>query len=278
MQDREDGEGEVITRPVMRYPGGKYRLAKWVISHFPAHDTYVELFGGAASVLMRKPRSKGEVYNDLNGDVVNVYRVLRNRDQAIELARLLALTPYAKEEYLLAYESCDDPIERARRMIFRSFAGHGSDSVTRAHAGFRGYKNKESGITAAQEWADFPKEILCFVERLCGVLIEQKEAIKVIPFFDRPDTLFYADPPYLISARSARSVKYLYEMTDEEHVELAVILHKIRGMAIISGYPSELYDQIYSDWRCVRKSHRAQNAKKTVECLWLSPNIKTTLF
>jgi DNA adenine methylase len=278
MQDREDGEGEVITRSVMRYPGGKYRLAAWVISHFPAHETYVELFGGAASVLMKKTRSIGEVYNDLNGDVVNVFRILRDREQAAELARLLALTPYANEEYRLAYENCDDPIERARRMIFRSFAGHGSDSVFRAHAGFRGYKNKQSGVTTANEWSNFPKEIPVFVERLRVVCIEQREAIKIISIYDRPDTLFYADPPYLISTKSARSVKYFCEMTEEEHVELAVILHKIQGMAIVSGYPSELYDRIYSDWRCVRKSHRAQNAKKTTECLWLSPNIKTTLF
>lgn len=72
----------MINRPIMRYPGGKYTLAKWVISHFPVHETYVELFGGAASVLMRKQRSIGEVYNDLDGDVVNVFRVLRDRKQA----------------------------------------------------------------------------------------------------------------------------------------------------------------------------------------------------
>jgi DNA adenine methylase len=268
----------MIARPVMRYPGGKYKLAKWVVSHFPAHETYIELFGGAASVLLRKPRSIGEVYNDLDGDVVNVFRVLRNREQAAELARLLTLTPYANEEYRLAYESCDDPIERARRMIFRSFAGHGSDSVTRSHAGFRGHRNKESGVTAAQEWANFPREIVTFTERLQGVCIEQREAIKLIPVFDRTDTLFYADPPYLQSTRSSRSVKYRCEMTDNDHVELADVLHQVKGMVIVSGYPSELYDRLYADWRCVQKNHRAQNALKTTECLWLSPNIKTLLF
>jgi DNA adenine methylase len=268
----------MITRPIMRYPGGKYKLAQWVISHFPAHETYVELFGGAASVLMRKPRSIGEVYNDLDGDVVSVFRVLRNREQAAELARLLALTPYANKEYRLAYEPSDDPIERARRMIFRSFAGHGSDSVTRAHAGFRGHRNKDSGVTAAQEWAGFSDEIAIFTERLQGVCIEQREALKLIPVFDRTDTLFYADPPYLQSTRSARSVKYRYEMTDADHIELAEALHQIRGMVIVSSYPSELYDRLYTDWRCVQKNHHAQNALKTIECLWLSPNIKTMLF
>ena len=253
-------------------------MARWVISHFPAHETYVELFGGAASVLLRKPRSIGEVYNDLDGDVVNVFRVLRNREQAAELARMLALTPYANEEYRLAYEPCDDPIERARRMIFRSFAGHGSDSLTRSHAGFRGHRNKESGVTAAQEWANFPREIAIFTERLQGVCIEQREAIKLVPVFDRTDTLFYADPPYPKITRSSRSVKYRYEMTDQDHVELADALHQTKGKVIVSGYPSELYDQLYAGWRCVRKSHHAQNAKPSIECLWLSPNIRTTLF
>jgi DNA adenine methylase len=267
-----------MTRPVMRYPGGKYNLAKWVISHFPAHETYVELFGGAASVLMRKPRSAGEVYNDLNGDVVNVFRVLRDREQAAELVRLLALTPYSHEEYRLAYGPCIDPVERARRMIFRSFAGHGSDSVTRPHAGFRGHRNKESGRTAASEWVTFPAEITTFTERLQGVCIEQRNAIELIPLWSRPDTLFYADPPYLKSTRSSSSVKYSCEMTDADHERLAEILHQASGMVIVSGYSSELYERLYSGWRLIKKSSRAQNAKPTIECLWLSPNIQTTLF
>lgn len=263
----------------MRYPGGKYLLAKWVISHFPAHETYVELYGGAASVLMRKPRSIGEVYNDLNGDVVNVFRVLRDRDQAAELARLLELTPYAKEEYRLAYALCDDPIEQARRMIFRSFAGHGSDSVTRPCAGFRGFKNKQSGCTTAQEWAGFPKEIVIFTERLQGVDIEQRDAIKLIPIFDRKETLFYADSPYLLSTWPSKGRNlYKYEISEADHIKLAEALHQIKGMAIVSGYPSELYDHLYSDWRFIPKSHHAQNAKPSTECLWLSPNIQTTLF
>jgi DNA adenine methylase len=268
----------MVTRPVMRYPGGKYSLAKWVISHFPAHETYVELFGGAASVLLRKPRSVGEVYNDLNGDVVNVFRVLRNRDQTAELARLLELTPYAKQEYGLAYEHSDDPIEEARRMIFRSFAGHGSDSVTRPNAGFRDLKNKESGVTGAQEWMRFPHEIKIFSERLQGVCIEQRDAIKIIKIFDRPNTLFYADPPYVVSTRSASSVDYPCEMTDADHSKLAATLHHVKGMVVVSGYSCDLYDRLYAGWRCIQKSHRAQNAKKTIECLWLSPNIQTTLF
>lgn len=268
----------MITRPIMRYPGGKYNLAKWVISHFPAHETYVELFGGAASILMRKPHSTGEVYNDLDGEVVNVFRVLRNPDQAARLAQLLTLTPYAYEEYRLAYEPSDDPIEQARRMIFRSFAGHGSDSVTRPCAGFRGFPHKNRGATSANEWMDFPEELVHFTQRLQGVTIEQREAIKIIPIFDRSATLFYADPPYVISTRGRERFKYEHEMTDADHIALATILHQVKGMAIVSGYRSDLYDEIYAGWNCITRSATAQHGKPTVECLWLSPNIQTTLF
>ena len=119
----------MITRPVLRYPGGKYQLAPWIVQHFPSHQVYVELYGGAGSVLMRKPRAMGEIYNDIDGDVLNVFQVLRDCCQAAELIRLLQLTPYSFSEYKASYEFTEDPVERARRTIFRSFAGIDSDSV-----------------------------------------------------------------------------------------------------------------------------------------------------
>lgn len=138
-------------RPIMRYPGGKFALAKKIVSLMPSHACYVELFGGAASVLMQKTRSQGEVYNDMDGNIVNVFRVLRDPIQAEKLKRLLKLTPFAYEEYLLAYEPSTDPIENARRIIYRSYAGIGSDSIHRRNAGFRGLKNYQSSVTAAHK-------------------------------------------------------------------------------------------------------------------------------
>lgn len=267
-----------ITRPVLRYPGGKYKLAKWVIQHFPAHTFYVEPFGGAASVLMQKARSQGEVLNDLNGDVVNVFRVLRDPGLAQELERLLTLTPFAYEEYKRAYDPCDDPVERARRTIFRSFASIGSDGVSRKNSGFRGLKNYESSVTAAAEWARYPQAISAFTARLRFVLIEQRPALHLLDLYDRPDTLFYVDPPYVMSSRSTSSVMYQHEMSDAEHVELAEVLRKVDGMVVLSGYGSELYDELYAGWRKLTRSATAQNGKARVECLWLSPNVRTTLF
>jgi DNA adenine methylase len=238
----------MITRPVLRYPGGKYKMAKWIISHFPAHDFYIEPYCGASSVLMRKPRVRGEIINDLNGDVVNVFRVLR------------------------------EPIERARRTILRSFASIGSDGVSRRNSGFRGLKNNETNVTAAQEWSRYPNAIQSFVTRLQNVLIEQRPALHVLKLYDRKESLFYVDPPYLMSTRSKSSVLYADEMTEEDHIELANALHNVKGTVVLSGYNSELYDDLYSDWNKRMKSATAQNGKARVECLWLSPNIRTTLF
>jgi DNA adenine methylase len=274
----------MIARPVMRYPGGKYLLAKWVVEHFPPHRTYVELFGGAASVLMRKPRSVGEIFNELDDDVVNVFRVLRDPAKASELARLLELTPFAIAEYKEAYGLCEDPVERARRMIFRSFAGVNQDSALRYKYCFGGGLKNDMGQTKAASWANYPAQIKEFVSRLQGVVIENRPALRVIDIYDDDRTLFYADPPYVKSSRGKNgSVRYQYEMTDEEHQELAERLHSIKGLAIISGYRSELYDHLYTDFMRVERSAHAGAAKKRrstkrVECLWLSPNIKSVMF
>lgn len=262
----------------MRYPGGKYKLAKWIISHFPQHNLYVEPFGGAGSVLMRKAVVQGEIFNDVDGDVVNVFRVLRDRAAAAELERVLRLTPFAYEEYKRAYEPCEDPIERARRTIFRSFSTIGSYGVSRRNSGFRGLKNNDTFVTAAQEWSRYPNAIQAFVERLQNVLIEHRDAFHLLNMYDRINTLFYVDPPYVLSARSNQAVLYTNEMTDVDHIRLSEVLHSREGMVILSGYPSGFYDRLYGDWKMISRSSRAGNGTRRTECIWLSPNIRTTLF
>src|SRR3990170_8130431 len=151
------------TRPVLRYHGGKWRLAPWVISHFPEHRIYTEVFGGAASVLLRKARSYAEIYNDLAGEVVNLIRVLQNPGTAGELHDILRLTPFAREEFNLAYEPATDPIERARRLVIVSGMGFGSNGHnTSRRTGFR-TKTGRSYTLPAHDWANWPDQIAAFV-------------------------------------------------------------------------------------------------------------------
>ena len=175
-------------RPVMRYHGGKWRLADWVISYFPSHHAYCEPFGGAASILFHKPRSTAEVYNDLDSEVVNVFRVLRDPDRGKELIRLLTLTPYAREEYLSTFDDeTVDPIERARRMIIRAFMGYSSDAATRGHrTGFRAQCEVNRYQPASQDWVGIPEGLMHWIERLQGVIIENINAPGVYPEIRRP--------------------------------------------------------------------------------------------
>src|SRR5690606_38406754 len=142
-------------RPVVRYHGGKWTLAPWLISHFPQHRIYVEPFCGGASVLMRKPRVYSECINDLNGEMVNLFRVLRDESQALRLQRALYFTPFARDEFFEAYQSATDPVETARRTIVKAFMGFGSAAITSVSAraaGFRPgsnyYSNPTTGFRA----------------------------------------------------------------------------------------------------------------------------------
>lgn len=262
-------------RPVMRYFGGKWRIAPWIIAHFPPHRVYTEPFGGAASVLMRKPRAYAEVYNDLSESVVNVFRVLRDPASAGALKRRVELTPYARAEFeeseWAEVEDVEDPVERARRTAFRACAAFGSTGVSSPRkTGFRSDTSRE-GVIPAHDWVNWAKEIDAFTQRLRGVVIERRNALEVIQAHDSTQTLHYIDPPYVHSVRTRRaSGDYAYEMTDGQHEVLAETLHGVRGMVVVSGYPSELYDRLYRGW--VQRFHVATTvlgAKRT-ECLWMN--------
>lgn len=259
-----------IKRPVIRYHGGKFLLARWIISHFPPHRIYVEPFGGAASVLMQKPRSYAEVYNDVWDSVVNVFEVLRDPNLANELKLLLKLTPYSKKEFENSHIKTTSKVENARKFIFRSFSGFSSASANEFHAtGFRANSNR-SGNNPAHDWMNYPKNIDSFVERLRGVIIENKHYKDVISQHDSVNTLFYIDPPYLHETRKKVGA-YQYEMTDKDHVSLSELLHKVDGMVIISGYNSKLYNHLYGGWDKVERIANADGAQKRIECLWISP-------
>lgn len=263
-----------VTRPVLRYHGGKWRLAPWILSHFPKHRIYTEGYGGAGSVLFQKSRCYSEVYNDLDDSVVNVFRVLREPTTAARLAELLALTPFSRAEWVLAHEQTDEPVERARRTIVRSFAGFGSDStLIHRNTGFRSNCNR-MGTTPAVDWSRYPDHIRAFTSRLSGVLIDSKPALDVLREHDGSRTLHYVDPPYPLSVRSTRR-GYNFELTDDDHRDLATVLRSLRGHVVLSGYPCELYDrELYPDWIRVERPTVVFRQKKCIECLWLSPSMR----
>ena len=258
------------SRPLVRYHGGKWMLAPWIISHFPPHRTYVEPFGGGGSVLLRKPRSYAEVYNDLDGEIVNLFTMARERGE--ELAKLCELTPFARVEFTQSYEPTDDRLEQARRTLARSFMGFGSNSHTKA-TGFRANSNR-SGTTPAHDWMNYPDALRITIQRLRGIVIENRDAVKCMTQHDTPETLHYADPPYVMSTRSDGHGDYSHEMTDADHESLAGALRGLSGMVIVSGYRCDMYDSLYAGWKRIDKAANADGAAKRIESLWLSPRIK----
>lgn len=266
-----------VRRPALRWHGGKWLLAPWIIQHFPPHRIYVEPFGGAASVLLRKPRSYAEIYNDLDDEVVTLFRVLRDPDSAARLVSLLELTPFARAEFEQAYEPTGDPVERSRRLVIRSFMGFGSDGHNAASkTGFRARSNR-SGTIPAHDWMNYPEALRGIVERLVGVVIENRPAGRVMASHDQSRTLHYVDPPYMPETRSRKSRRgkiryhaYRHEMTRDDHEAMLAGLRTLEGMVLVSGYPNELYDDVLVGWRRVERAALADGARPRTEVIWLN--------
>ncbi|MCA0401306.1 MAG: DNA adenine methylase [Proteobacteria bacterium] len=262
-----------VERPLIRWHGGKFLLAPWIISHFPAHRVYVEPFGGAASVLLRKPRAYAEIYNDLDAELVTLFRVLRS-PRAGELREALRLTPFARDEFVGAYARTDCPVEQSRRMIIRAFMGFGSTGALGRSTAFRANSNR-SGTTPAHDWANYAPALGAIIDRLSGVTIENRPAMDVMAQHDGPETLHYVDPPYVHDTRSKGNPycakhKYRHEMTDDDHAELLVFLRTLRGRVVLSGYPHPIYDDALADWRRIERQALADGARARTEVLWLN--------
>lgn len=272
-------------RPACKIHGGKFYLAKRIVSEMRPHSTYVETHGGMASVLLNKPPSPVEVYNDLDDEVVNFFRVLRDRPEV--LIHKLTLTPYAQEEfdaarqadeYQFALESTGTPftppdeVELARRFFVlarMSLGGRAESFSYTKHRVRRGMADVVSGYLSAID-QELPK----IVERLRRVQIVSMDALDCIRRWDGPNTLFYSDPTYLPSTRTSPKV-YRREMTEEQHVALANALNQIQGKAIVSGYPSELYERLYSAWRrqdfdIANHAAGGDEKRRMTEVLWMN--------
>lgn len=266
-------------RPAIRYHGGKWRMAAWIMQHFPAHTCYVEPFGGAASVLLQKERSYAEVYNDLDGRVVNFFKILRNHETCLQLIQALLFTPYSRDEFRAAWENCDDPLEDARRLAVRAQMGFGSAGATKGATGFRVDTNRKYG-TAQQNWQEYPASLIAVMQRLQGVLIENRPATDTMRQHDAPDTLHYVDPPYMLGTRNISGDAYQHEMSDGQHAELLDVLLGLQGFVVLSGYDSDLYRKKLKDWHIFSTSSciSGQNGSKVkTEFLWVNPSCMDAL-
>jgi DNA adenine methylase len=272
-------------RPLVRWHGGKWMISQWILGFLPPHDTYVEPFGGGASILLRKERArKAEIYNDLDETLVRLFKVLQDPDKSLRLLELLRLTPYARKEFDWAYRPTKDDVEGARRTLVRSWMGYGSDGTAGVYkTGFRSIVN-HAGKTPAGEWVNYCATLPATIERLQGVNIECRDAFKVAKQYDTPETLFYFDPPYLPETRSVGNRRrgagyhvYQHELTTEDHVRLLDFLEGLQGMVILSGYPSALYEQRLAKWKRHSRKAYADGAMPRTEVVWINPRCAARL-
>ena len=263
------GPAAGVSNAVIKYPGAKWGVAPWVISHFPEHRSYLEPFFGSGAVLFTKSRSAIETVNDIDGDVVNLFDWLR-KDPA-RLAHAIRFTPYARDEYDRAWAAQyteTDNFRRAVNFYIRMMMGHGF-RTTGEKVGWKNDVQGREAAYAAKCWAKTPEVIIQAAERLRGVQIENRPAVELIRRFNYQNVLIYADPPYMLGTRQDRK-QYRHEMTDDDHMELLEAIKAHRGPAIISGYDSDLYNRELKGWYKDGRTSFTQTASKRREILWMN--------
>lgn len=249
---------------VLNYPGSKWSMVDWIIDNMPAHDTYLEPFFGSGAIFFNKTPSKVETINDLDSNVVNLFRVIRDRPE--ELAKLVKWTPFSREEYYSAYEVTGDSLEDARRFLARCWQAIGVKMSDRT--GWRSIIGAETH-NRTKEWRSIPDRILKIADRLKDAQIESQPAAKLIERYRRPEVLLYVDPPYILETRTNRH--YKHEMTNEDHVELLDLLDQHPGPVLLSGYAHPLYDERLKHWHRETLKAVAETGSARTEVLWINP-------
>lgn len=265
MKDIVQERGRVMGVPrILHYPGSKWSMTDWIISHMPEHSTYLEPFFGSGAIFFNKQKSAIETINDMDSQVVNLFKVIR--DNPDQLAQLINFTPLSREEYYAAYETDPDPIEDARKFLVRCWQAIGAKTSDRT--GWRSLISA-NGPDTAKEWGKLPKKILLVADRLKEAQIEHQPAVKLLERYARKDVLVYADPPYIIETRTKRH--YKHEMTIEDHIELLEVLDLHPGPVLLSGYAHEIYDNRLTHWRREVRTVMAEAGAKREEVLWINP-------
>lgn len=268
-----------MTIRVAKVPGAKWRLIDWYLAHLPARRVYCEPYFGSGAMLFNKPRSSTEFVSDVDGRVVALFRVLR--DRPADLERVIRLTPWAREEWedcrrgrLDEPEAEVDDLEKARRFLVESWQSHGLRSLLRSgwrHDGPSG----RIGRSVAVEWANLPDRIAAAARRLQGVHIENRPALDVLKRYRGPDAVHFVDPPYpQETVHGKRDRLYRHEMLDaESHRELLAELLQHPGPVLLCSYRNDIYDGelLAAGWTVLEAEAVAEHGHRRVEALYLNP-------
>lgn len=261
-----------VDSPVFRYFGGKWIIADWIAKLMYPHRKYVELFCGAASVTMKKLPAKIEVLNDINLQVVNFFLVLQT--QLETLIQILETTPFSREVYEHAKKKQyvivmgEANVQAAADFFIRAYMGIGGSGGKQTQGGFRTSLTHNFG----HGWEVYTNNLHHVAKRLRSAVIENRDAITLIEYYDEIDTLFYADPPYMLQTRGTH--RYQHDFTEENHQQLLQALKNTKGHVLISGYHCELYDDMLKDWECHEITLHDTSHKKRVECIWRKCSIQ----
>ena len=255
--------------------GGKFSHLSWLLPLLPYTHQYCEPFAGSAAILLNRHPSPVETYNDLDGEVVNFFRTLR--DHKDELIEKIALTPFSREEFLTACQL--DPeqstIERARRFYVRARQVRTGLAQTASVGRWANCKNtSRAGMSGViSRYLGGVEQLAAIAERLLRVQIENRPAIDVIRLYDDENTLFYCDPPYIHSTRGDSNA-YGFEMSDDDHAELAKVLNSVKGKVAFSNYDCGLLDDLYpsTKWQKILGPVKTIHSTKGMrqECLWIN--------
>jgi DNA adenine methylase len=260
-----------MNSPVLKYPGAKWRIARWIADRLPPHDIYLEPYFGSGAVFFNKGPSKLEIVNDLDHNVVNLFSVIRLDSE--KLAALIDMTPWARAEYDMACTALDAlesfvPLTRdviaARLYLVRCWQAFGT--MTGQKTGWRHNGAVRKG-SCARQWANLPDRIMEVAVRLKDAEIECTDALGLIGKYNVPNCLVYADPPYMPGTRRGRI--YAKEMSGADHGVLLDALAAHRGPVAVSGYDSDLYNDRLRDWQRHERPAVAERGRKRTEVLWI---------
>lgn len=263
----------MVRKIAFPYFGGKQKYLKLIVPNIPADAKhFIDVFGGSATVLLNAGDFPTKTYNDLNGDVVNFFKQMRDNPE--ELIRQLELTPYSREELEQAKEIAEDGIERARRFIVRARQGYGNLSVQTTKSGRYAAQWSRSVKIPLHRSHTFVRgidKLKDLVEDIRLWQIENRDALKVIRQYDDKDAFFYCDPPYVSDTRTGGDA-YKFEMTDEDHKCLGDALNGIEGRAMVSGYRSSLYDEMFKSWKRLDGKEKPVHGgmRKATESIWMN--------